>query len=134
MITVEHRQRLLKLSTSFREIRRKNPYASCFPDELKVESTALLNAGIDAEKIATDCGLGVNTVLRWQTQHPSKLEFPEVVSLQVVAERKAPSPIKNEQPIQMCELLLGSSVVIRIPMEGLTKDLLGNLREAFQLC
>lgn len=134
MITVEHRQRLSKLSTSIREIRRKNPHASCFPDALKIESTALLNAGIDAEKIAADCGLGVKTVLRWQTQHPSNLVHPEVVSLQVVGERNPPSPIKNQQSMQMCELLLGSSLVIRIPVEGLTKDLFGNLKEAFQIC
>jgi hypothetical protein len=123
-----------KLAASIRAIRKDMPGMLIFPEKLKQEAAALITAGMTAAKIAAACGLAEKTITRWGIRYSEvpKTEAPRMLT--VVAERQNQSILGNDHKTVMCEIDIGCSVVVRIPMESLTRDFLRGLREAFQPC
>ena len=133
-IGTEYHHRLAKLSASLKRIRKELPGTKIFPVSLKREVAALLNLGVDAEKIAEECGFRKLTITRWGNCHSAGREIVASRALQVVPDRRLSVLARIEQPQLICEIDIGCSVVIKFPVDGLTQGMLRNLREAFHPC
>jgi len=132
----ELQARLSRLGSKIREFRSKCPRVIRFPDELKREAVELLSAGISGPEVSAVCGLSRSITYSWRKQCSERSSTAPTShrTLRVVPNRSGEVLPKSAEQKGICEIDFGCAVVMRVPMNELTTELLRRLKEAFKPC
>jgi len=130
----ERDRQVLRLGRALKSIRDRDPKLKSLPVQVRLDAIALLNAGVHPSELSAVSGLAAKTFVKWKKRYSSEIEVARSRKLVVVPERSNSVIAEVVRPESVCEIDVGSAVVLRVPVSGLTCELLRSLREAFQPC